>query len=55
MEEDKIKYALSRAQILYKDTIPEHISYLNKIDAPSNANVQVRTCKDKLEKLLADY
>ena len=44
MQEDKVKYLLSRAQILYKNTIPEHISYLNKIDAPSNAAAQVRVC-----------
>ena len=37
MEQDKIKYTMSRAQILVKDTIPEHLSYLNKIDAPSQA------------------
>jgi hypothetical protein len=55
MEHDKVKYSLSRAQILYKDTIPEHLAYLRKIDAPENAGVQVQNCSEKLAKLLTDY
>lgn len=42
--QDKVKYALSRAQILYKDTIPEHLTYLNKISAPNNAKTQIMAC-----------
>lgn len=30
-KQDTIKFALTRAQIIEKDTIPEHLNYLNKI------------------------
>lgn len=55
VQHDKIKYVLSRAQILYKDTIPEHLSYLRKIQAPVSAREQVEVCSEKLNKLLKDY
>jgi hypothetical protein len=54
-QQEKIDYAMRRAQILSKDTIPEHIAYLNKIDAPQNAKQQVMLCSEKLAKLLADH
>lgn len=54
-QQEKIDYALRRAQILHKDTIPEHAAYLNKIDAPNNAKQQVALCSEKLYKLLADH
>jgi len=55
LQQDKLKYTLSRAQLLQQDTIPEHQTYLNKIEAPKDAKQQVGICKDKLTKLLTDY
>jgi hypothetical protein len=55
LEQDKIDYAIRRARILSKDTIPEHTAYLNKIAAPEDAKKQVAGCLEKLVKLISDY
>ena len=55
LEEDKIRYVMNRAQLIYKDTITEHLSYLRKIEAPSGVIGQVENCSEKLGKLLKDY
>lgn len=54
-QQDKIEFAIRRAQIMQMDTIPEHKAYLRKVEAPQNARQQVDTCSEKLFKLLADY
>lgn len=50
-----MKFALSRAQLIHKDTIPEHLAYLHKIEAPARALAQVTGCAEKLGRLLEDY
>ncbi|CAM5999476.1 unnamed protein product [Sphagnum balticum] len=34
LQQDKLNYALNRAQLIQRDTIPEHTAYLQKIVAP---------------------
>ena len=38
---EKINYILSRGRLMHRDTIPEHLNYLRRINAPSDAQSQV--------------
>ena len=38
---DKIDYIVSRGKLIQKDTIPEHLNYLRRINGPPDAIKQV--------------
>lgn len=52
---ERIEYAIRRAEILHKDSLPEQITYLNKISAPENAKQPIITANRRVGKLLQDY
>lgn len=53
--QERIEYAIRRAEILHKDSLPEQITYLNRISAPENAKQPIITANRKVGKLLQDY
>lgn len=52
---DRLEYALRRAQILHKDSMPEQLNYLTKIAAPQNIQSALANNHRKVGKLLEDY
>jgi hypothetical protein len=45
---DKIDYLSNRARIVARDTVPDHLIYLGKIDAPRES---VDVCKGCVQRL----
>lgn len=52
---DKIDYLANRAKILSQDTIPDHLSYLRKIQAPRESLEACQSCVQRLQKFMKDY